>query len=75
MKKRKPCPHIGVLHPKNFDCFECNDNAENCNCHDCMGVFCNECNDDVWTFGKDNKLHTANCEDVRQAWQNRKCLV
>lgn len=58
----KTCPHVGVLHPEKFSCISCYDNAEDCNCFVCMGVFCEEC----------NEIIDIECEDVRNAYMENK---
>jgi len=54
------CTHIGN-HPKNFTCIDCEDNAEDCNCNDCFGVFCEQCQEIVW----------ISCDDIRTAYREK----
>lgn len=56
--KSQGCSHVGLEPPQNFDCVDCEDNAKECNCHDCMGVFCRKC----------QNVLSVNCEEVRQAY-------
>lgn len=64
---KKVCPHVGKLHPRNFNCTDCEHTADKCNCFDCLGVFCSICNDIVW-IEKDGKITSANCYDIVKAW-------
>jgi len=54
----KTCIHVGKLPPEKFQCIDCSDNARDCNCFACMGVFCEEC----------NEMLDVECEDVRNAY-------
>lgn len=68
---REVCPHIGILHPKEFHCADCDDTAEACNCFDCMGVFCDACGSFVWFRRKrDGRVSSANCQDVVDAYHD-----
>lgn len=66
-KKSKVCIHIGHTHPNQFSCIDCEDTADKCNCHDCMGVFCDRCKDFAW-IEKRNKVVMAECQDVVDMW-------
>ena len=57
------CPHIGVEHPMNFQCLDCEDTADDCNCFHSAGVFCEKCQKIVW----------VSCDEVVSEWykQNR----
>ena len=57
LQKKYKCSHIGD-EPKRFYCICCEDNAENCNCIPCMGVFCEQC----------NKVIDVECDEVREAY-------
>jgi len=65
------CPHVGKNHPRSFSCIDCTDTAADCNCLDCMGVFCAECNEMVWVLGDDGEIHSASCPDICDAWYNK----
>ena len=60
--KKHGCEHIGKLHPREFQCIECEDTAEDCNCFDSAGVWCNGCNEIIW----------LDCEYIRWAWERKK---
>ncbi len=53
----KTCEHVGK-HPMNFQCLDCEDTADECNCSYTAGVFCDLCQKIVW----------VDCDDVREAW-------
>lgn len=57
----KTCPHVGKEHPINFQCGDCDDTADQCNCNFCGMVFCNLC----------QKMIFIECDDVRVAWQEQ----
>lgn len=59
------CEHVGKLPPKEFQCIDCEDTADKCNCNGCAGVFCDKCNSCVW----------ISCDDVRTAWKYLKINV
>ena len=54
----KTCPHVGKEHPINFQCGDCEDTADKCNCNICGMVFCNLC----------QKMIFIDCDDIRTAW-------
>jgi hypothetical protein len=55
------CQHFGN-NPRGFQCIDCEDDAEECNCYDCMGgVFCNAC----------QTIVPATCDDVREAYRQK----
>jgi len=56
------CSHVGFEHPFHFQCSDCEDNAMDCNCSSCMGVYCPFCDQLYWTF---------NCDDVCREWINK----
>lgn len=53
------CPHIGKQPPEKFQCIDCDDHAKECNCTDCVGVFCQDCNEVIW----------LTCDAVREAYR------
>ena len=52
------CEHVGKKHPREFQCTDCYDNACDCNCFSCMGVFCDNC----------EEILPIECSDVIDAW-------
>ena len=61
MSKTRPaisCPHVGIEHPMYFQCGNCDDTADQCNCSFCGFVFCEKC----------QKMIFIDCEDVVDAW-------
>ncbi len=60
LEHRRTCPHVGVEHPMNFQCGDCEDTADDCNCNFCGTVFCNLC----------QKMVFIDCDAIVQAWQD-----
>ena len=54
----KTCAHLGVDHPMYFQCGNCDDTADTCNCNICGMVFCAKC----------QELLFIDCDDVLDAW-------
>lgn len=46
--KEHGCIHMGTEQLSNFWCTDCDDNAEDCNCMNCGGVYCDLCNSVYW---------------------------
>jgi len=57
---KKTCEHVGKEHPMFFQCMSCDDTADECNCNTCGMVFCEKCQDVIYT----------ECDDIREAWYN-----
>ena len=53
------CEHIGKEHPMNFQCLDCEDTADDCNCNYTAGVFCEKCQAVVW----------IDCDEVVSKWR------
>jgi len=54
------CEHVGKELPMNFQCLDCEDTADECNCNSCSGVFCDLCQAIVW----------VDCDTIRDAWDD-----
>lgn len=59
LRERYKCPHIGELEPSKFNCLECEDTADKCNCICCNGVYCNICDEPIY----------VSCEKIKQAYK------
>lgn len=57
----KRCEHVGKEHPIYFQCGDCEDTADKCNCNSCGMVFCEKC----------QKMLFIDCEEVRSAWEEQ----
>jgi len=55
---KKTCEHVGKVHPMNFQCLDCEDTADECNCNYTAGVFCDLCQEIIW----------IGCDEVRDLW-------
>lgn len=58
---KETCEHAGVEHPIHFQCGDCEDTADNCNCFSCMMVFCEKCQEMIY----------KNCDEIRIAWDDK----
>jgi len=58
MSMNEPCEHVGKEHPMHFQCIDCEDTADDCNCNHSAGVFCDLC----------QKLMWISTDDIREAW-------
>jgi hypothetical protein len=57
-KTSERCEHVGKEHPIHFQCADCDDTADKCNCNNCVMVFCNLC----------QKMLFVDCDEVCSAW-------
>ena len=55
----KTCEHVGKEHPMYFQCLDCEDTADECNCNYTAGVFCEKCQAIVW----------IECDEVVSQWR------
>lgn len=55
------CEHVGKEHPIHFQCADCEDTADKCNCNSCAMVFCEKC----------QKMLFIDCDEVVTAWQDQ----
>ncbi len=52
------CEHLGTEHPMFFQCGNCEDTADQCNCNVCGMIFCEKCQEMLF----------IDCDDVIRAW-------
>jgi len=53
------CEHVGIEHPMEFQCLDCEDTTDDCNCNYSAGVFCEKCQEVIWIEG----------DEVVMAWR------